>query len=114
MPIHVKRLVSIGLLTIVTAAVTTSSVRAEEQDSSRKITKKVTAAYPAIARKMLLSGTVRLAAQVAAAGQVKSAEVLGGHPLLVAAAMDAAKKWTYESAERDSREVMVFTFAPTR
>jgi TonB family protein len=113
MSIHVKRLLSIGLLTIVTAAVTTSSMRAE-QDSARKITKKVTAAYPVIARKLLLSGTVRLAAVVAAAGQVKSTEVLGGHPLLVAAAMDAAKKWTYQSADRDSREVMVFTFAPTR
>jgi TonB family protein len=112
MAIHVKRFVMIGVLALVTAAVMTPSGRAAEQESSRKIAKKVPAAYPSIARKMLLSGTVRLAALVAAAGQVKSTEVLGGHPLLVAPATEAAMKWKYEAAERDSREVMVFTFAP--
>ena len=112
MAIQVRRSVLIGVLAIVTAAFMPSSGRAAEQDSSRKITKKVTAAYPLTARKMMLTGTVRLAALVAAAGQVKSTETLGGHPLLVAAATDAAMKWKYEAAERDSRELMVFTFAP--
>ena len=112
MAMHVKQFVLIGVLAIVTAGVMTSPGHAAAQDGERKVMKKVAAAYPLTAKKMMLSGTVRLAALVAAAGQVKSTEPLGGHPLLVAAATEAAMKWKYEVAGRDSREVMVFTFAP--
>jgi outer membrane biosynthesis protein TonB len=103
---------TLGLLAFVTAALMPASGRAAEQDSTRKITKKVMAAYPATARKMMLTGTVRLAAMVAAAGEVKSTEPLGGHPILVLAATEAAMKWKYQAADQDSKELMVFTFAP--
>jgi TonB family protein len=108
---RVQQLLMIGLLAIATgAALPTSSLAAD--DGARKITKKVTPVYPETARKMQLSGTVRLIALVAADGQVKSTETIGGHPLLVAAATDAVMRWKYQAAEKASREELVFAFAP--
>jgi TonB family protein len=112
MPIQVKRFLMIGLLAIATDAAMTSSGAAAEPDAARKATKKVSPVYPQLTRKILLSGTVRLAAMVAPAGEVTSTEVIGGHPILAAAATDAAKQWRYQAAARESRELLVFTFAP--
>jgi TonB family protein len=112
MTVHVKRFLMIAMLAIATGAVTTSSSRAADQDSLRKTTKKVAPVYPDSARKMLLMGTVRLAAMVSADGRVKSTESLGGHPLLVAAATHAVMRWKYQIAERESREMLVFNFSP--
>jgi TonB family protein len=108
---RVNRLLMIGLLAIATGAGWPSSSRAAE-DGARKTTKKVTPVYPETARKMQLSGTVRLVALVAADGQVTSTETVGGHPLLVAAATEAVMRWKYQAAERESRQDLVFTFAP--
>ena len=112
MAMHVKQLVMIGLLAIVTGAVMTPSGLAAEQDGSRKATKKVAPSYPPAARKLQLTGTVRLAAMVAPDGRVKSTEIIGGHPLLVAAVTVAVMQWKYEAAERESRELLMFAFAP--
>jgi TonB family protein len=107
---HVRRLLMIGLLAIVTGAVMTRPDLAAEP--SRKPTKQVVPVYSDIARKMQLVGTVKLYAHVAPDGRVTSTEVIGGHPILAAAATEAAKRWTYEAAARESREMMVFAFAP--
>ena len=112
MVMHVKRFLIIGLVAIATSAVITSSGLAAAQDSSRKTTKQEAPVYPEAARKMQLTGTVRLAALVAADGQVKSTEIIGGHPILVAAAKAAVMRWKYATAERESREMLVFNFLP--
>lgn len=112
MTISVKRLLMIGLLAIVTASATTSSGFAAGSESSRKTTKKVAPVYPEAARRLQLTGTVRLAALVAADGRVKSTEIIGGHPLLIVAATEAVMRWRYQAADRDSRETIVFAFGP--
>ena len=112
MAIHVKRFLMIGLLAIVSGAVMTSSGLAAEQDGSRKITKRVSPVYPEAARRLQLAGTVRLTALVAADGQVKRVEITGGHPIFALAATDAVQRWKYVPAARESREMLVFTFAP--
>jgi outer membrane biosynthesis protein TonB len=109
---HVRQLLMIGLLAIVTGGVMVSSGLAAEPDGSRKITKRVVPVYSDIARKMQLIGTVKLYARVAPDGRVVSTEIIGGHPILAAAATEAAKRWTYEAAARESREMLVFAFAP--
>ena len=53
---------------------------------------------------MSIAGTVRLAVVVAPNGTVKSSKPVGGHPLLVNAAMDAMKQWKFEPAsDREQR-----------
>ncbi len=78
----------------------------------RKVKIKVSPAYPEIARKMGLSGTVKLELVVAPNGNVKETKVIGGHPILVTAALDAVKKWRFEPASVESTGTVEFKFAP--
>jgi TonB family protein len=81
-------------------------------EPSRKVTKRVMPVYPVLASKMKLSGTVKLTAVVAGGGQVTSIEVIGGHPVFISAASDAAKQFVFQAASTESREIVTFVFAP--
>jgi membrane protein involved in colicin uptake len=60
---------------------------------------------------MSLAGTVRVIAVVAADGDVKSVEPLGGSPVLIKAAEDAVAKWKFAPGG-ESKEVVEFHFNP--
>ncbi len=64
-------------------------------EPDRKVITKVKPAYPALARQMNLTGTVKIEAVIAASGAVKSIKPLGGHPLLIQSASEALRKWRY-------------------
>jgi len=81
------------------------------QDIDRKVKTKVSPIYPEIARKMGISGTVKLELVVASSGAVKETKVIGGHPILVTAAVDAVKKWKFEPASAESTVMKEFKFA---
>jgi TonB family protein len=51
--------------------------------------------YPEMARKLNLSGTARVEVTLTAAGTVSNTKILGGHPVLTTAAVQAIKlaKW---------------------
>lgn len=78
----------------------------------RRAKNKVQPMYPELARKMQISGTVKIEVTVAPNGTVKEARVVGGHPVLATAALDAAKKWRFEPAAADSSGVIDFKFEP--
>ena len=83
------------------------------QDSiDRKVKTRVSPTYPEIARKMGISGIVKLQLVVASNGSVKETKVIGGHPILVTAALDAVKKWRYETASAESTGTVEFKFDP--
>ena len=95
-------------------AVSFTRITAGAQESmARRVKSKVAATYPEIARKMNLSGVVKIEVTVAANGIVKDTKVIGGNPILVNAAVDAVKKWRFESASNDSVDVIEFKFDPT-
>jgi TonB family protein len=71
-------------------------------------------AYPELARKMNLTGTVKVEVVVAPNGSVKDAKVVGGHPVLANAAMEAIKKWRFEPAAMESSGVVDFKFEPRK
>ena len=52
--------------------------------------------YPSAARALHLSGLVTIKLHVAKNGMVSRAEVVSGHPLLNAAALEAVKRWRYQ------------------
>lgn len=83
-----------------------------QEELTRKVKTKVAPVYPDIARRMSISGTVKLVVVVGTGGSVKSAKVLGGHPVLVGAALDAMKKWKFEPATSESTGVVEFKFQP--
>jgi TonB family protein len=84
----------------------------EQGEITRKVKTKVAPVYPEIARRMSISGVVKLVVVVSPNGSVKSTKVLGGHPLLISAAEDAVKKWKFEAAPEESSGVVEFTFKP--
>ena len=80
------------------------------EDSARKVKTKVNPQYPELARKMNITGAVRLELLVAPNGQVKAVKTLGGHPLLIDAAQSAVKQWKYEPGQ-EGTEVVEIRFA---
>ena len=110
----VRRLVGLILLIIAATVIVVNPARAvgEDNEISRKVKNKVAPSYPEIARRMNISGTVKLVVVVAPSGAVKSTKVLGGHPLLVSAAEEAVKKWKFETAPAEDTGVVEFTFKP--
>ncbi len=83
-----------------------------EEHTERKVRSRVYPAYPDIARKMALTGVVRIEVTISAAGQIKETKVIGGHPILVTAAVDAVKKWKFDPASSDTTETLEFKFDP--
>jgi len=98
-----------GALGIVSAP----KVRAQEA-GQRKVRFRIEPQYPEIARKMGLTGVVRVEIVVAPNGSVKETKVIGGHPILVNATVDAVKKWKFESASAESTESRDFKFEPEK
>ena len=83
-------------------------------DLARKPKTKVSPVYPEVARRMNIEGTVKLAVVVAPNGTVKSSKAVGGHPLLVNAAVTAMKQWKFEAAPTESSGIVEFKFQPQR
>jgi len=84
----------------------------EESGGTRKIISQITPAYPELARKMLISGKVKVAVMVAPSGKPKSVLVIGGNPVLAAAAVDALDKWKWVPAAQESKELVELNFHP--
>jgi len=78
----------------------------------RRAKSKVQPVYPELARKMNITGTVKVEVVVAPNGSVKEAKVVGGHPVLANAALDAVRKWRFEPATIESSGVVDFKFEP--
>jgi TonB family protein len=86
--------------------------RAQQDEITRKVKARVSPAYPELARRMSISGVVKVQVVVAPNGSVKSTKVVGGHPLLVNAAVDAVKKWRFETASEETTGLVEFKFDP--
>jgi TonB family protein len=80
-------------------------------EDSRKSKNEVKPPYPELARKMSLSGTVKVQVEISPTGTVTSAKAVGGHPLFIDAAVDAARKWRFEPAPSATSQILEFKFA---
>jgi TonB family protein len=85
---------------------------AQSDEIVRRAKTKVPPVYPELAHRMSISGTVKIEVTVAPNGTVKEARVVGGHPVLAQAALDAAKKWRFEAATSESSGIIDFKFEP--
>lgn len=81
-------------------------------ESARKVVNRVVPAYPDMARSMNLKGNVKVEVVVGPGGAVKSVEIKGGHPVLAKSAENAVFKWKWESAARETRELVEIKFDP--
>jgi TonB family protein len=102
------------LATAVAQLVVTAGSPAQELKAGgkRKIVAQARPVYPPLARKMNITGTVRLLVTVAPAGNVIHTEELGGSPVLVQAALDAVSKTKWEHTTDATKEIVEVKFQP--
>jgi len=99
-------------LLLVALAVGTCALSGQSSGSERKVRNKVMPVYPELAKKLKLVATVKVQVTVAPSGNVTQAKALGGHPLLIAPSVDAAKLWRYEPGPEATTTVIEFHFSP--
>ena len=113
----VSQRAAVAVLAILTLGIGTGSVALKAQQTQsdeiiRRAKNKVQPTYPDLARKMNITGTVKIEVVVLPNGTVKDARVVGGHPVLANAALEAAKKWRFEPAPMESSGIIDFKFEP--
>ncbi len=102
-----------GVTLLLAMAFGTLQVRAQSSlptDAKRPAKHLAQPAVSDLARKLNLTGTVRVEVTIAPDGTVKRTRVLGGHPVLAADAERAAQKSTFEPASTETTEVIEFKF----
>ena len=82
----------------------------EQEKINRKVKTQVAPVYPDLARRMRITGTVKVKVAIAPNGTVKDATLVGGHPLLANGALDAVRKWRYETGPEETTGVVEFHF----
>jgi TonB family protein len=70
---------------------------------ARAIKSKVAPIYPEIAKRMKISGVVKVEATVDADGKVTSVKTLSGNLMLSPAAEAAIRKWRFQAASAESK-----------
>jgi TonB family protein len=55
---------------------------------------------------------VKVQITVDKSGAIKNPKLVGGHPILASAAMDAIRKWRYEAGPEETTGVVEFHFDP--
>lgn len=97
----IKTVLAVGLLVAFMSGIAMADDRA--------VKSRVTPSYPELAKKMNVVGAVKVEVVVASTGAVKSAKAMGGHPLLIDAAVNAAKGFKYAPGE-ETTEHITFNF----
>jgi TonB family protein len=81
------------------------------QAAGRAVKSRVAPLYPEIAKRMKVTGSVRVEATVDADGKVTAVKTIEGNRMLATAAEDAVHKWKYESGPGETTEEVVLNFA---
>ena len=58
--------------------------------------RKVTPAYPPLAKQARISGSVVLQAEISKDGSIENLHAVSGHPMLIQSAIDAVRQWKYK------------------
>ena len=79
-------------------------------ETLRKIKEEYKPEYPELAKRLRLSGVVRVEVLIAPDGKVTRAHVIGGHPVLAEPAEKAARLTKFETGPKESTQVIDFRF----
>jgi TonB family protein len=91
-------------------AVSLAFAQTTVEEGKRKVKTKVTPSVPELARRMNITGKVKIEVVIAPDGHVKSSRAMGGHPVLVQSCQDAVKEWKFEPAPEETTQVVEFDF----
>jgi TonB family protein len=109
-----KSMLRLSLVAALTLAICGPQLHAQSSalvEEKRPIKRLVQPLVPALARKLNLTGTVKIEVTVSPDGTVKRTRVIGGHPLLASEAESAAQKSTFQPGPRETAEVIEFKFS---
>jgi len=87
---------------------------ADPATSDRKLITRVEPEYPETLHRLYIGGIVRLEVTISPKGNVESATLLGGNPMLGQPAMAAVKKWKYAPASTRTVTQVRIAFDPHR
>jgi periplasmic protein TonB len=79
---------------------------------ARKALSKPAPSYPDVARRLNLAGVVKIEVVVGPDGEIKGTKVIGGHPVLIDAALKTLRDWKYERASSETKLELEFKFQP--
>lgn len=102
-------LASIALFFILSAGLAAQSAGG---DAPRRIKVAAKPEYSELAKRLKLTGAVRVEVQIEPNGKVKRAHVIGGNPVLAVDAEKAAMLTEFEPAAKESTQVIEFRFDP--
>jgi TonB family protein len=109
-----SRLLAVCLCTVlVGTSVGAGLLRAQSEEapgSKRRVKFLGKPQYSDLAKRLNLTGTVKIEVTVGADGKVKRAHVLGGSPVLAADAEKAAYQSEFEPGPKETTEVIEFKF----
>lgn len=108
-----RRILVVSVLSIVAIASVFVGIGRAEEAGARKVQNKAQPAYPDLARRMKIVGVVKVQVTVAPNGSVKDVRVVGGHPVLANAVVDAVRRWHFESGSQTTTENLEFRFDPS-
>ena len=104
--LNVSRPVLWGIMALALVLPGLSTAVQAQEETTRKIKSRVEPMYPELARRMHISGTVKLQIVVTKDGNVKSTKVIGGPPLLIDASVDAVKRWKFDDAKDETTQAV--------
>jgi TonB family protein len=76
----------------------------------RAVKSRVAPVYPEIAKRLRVSGEVKLEATVDAQGKVKDVKPVSGNHMLEEAAEDAVRQWKFEPGDGDATVTVAINF----
>jgi TonB family protein len=76
----------------------------------REVRSRVAPVYPEIAKRMKISGAVKIEATVDADGKVTQVKALSGNQMLSPAAEEAVRKWKFEAGSGQSTVNVILEF----
>ena len=98
---------------ILLVSISPSQAQQDQSDArARKMLTKVVPIYPSLAQKMGIAGSVKIEVLVAPNGSAKSTQILGGHPVLAQASVEAIRNFKWEPATHETKEIVIFNFHP--
>jgi len=113
---EVKQVIVVWLIAVLAAgSVGTFSLRAqvaEIPESRRKVRVLAKPQYPDLARKLNLTGVVKIEVTIGPDGKVKRTHIIGGNPVLATEADRAAMQSEFEPGPKETTEIIEFKFSP--
>jgi TonB family protein len=101
----------LAALTLAICALRVCGQSAAQVEEKRPVKTLIQPLVPELAKQLNLSGVVKIEVAIAPDGKVKSTRIVGGHPLLAAAAESAAQKSMFQPGPRETTEIIEFRFS---